>query len=251
VALGGSRALVTGGSSGIGEAVALALASEGARLAITGRDARALARVAGAAGATVTTVADLRRPGAAAEVVHAAVAGLGGLDVVVSNAGAGWAGPMTEMSPDEIDDLVDLNLRAPLHLVRAALPHLLGGAGGHVVLVGSIAGRLGVPREVAYSATKAGLVGFADALRAELAGTGVRVSLVTPGVVDTAFFRRRNRPYERHRPRPIPAASVADAVTDCLRRGRPEATVPAWLELPVRLHGAFPRVYQRLSDRFG
>jgi short-subunit dehydrogenase len=227
------------------------------RLALTGRNHAALERVApglsgaGAADPTVVIPADLARPGAAVAVVDAAMAGLGGLDVVVSNAGAGWAGPMVDMTADDIDTLIDLNLRAPAHLARAALPHLLDKGRGHLVVVGSIAGYLGVPREAVYSATKAGLVGLTDALRAELRGSGVKVTLISPGVVDTAFFDRRNRPYERDKPRPIPATDVADAVVDCLKHGRPDAVVPGWLSLPVRIHGAAPHLYRSLADRFG
>jgi short-subunit dehydrogenase len=217
---------------------------------LTAGDARATAIVTGRNRGTITIAADLRRPDAASGVVEAAVAELDGLDLVVSNAGIGWAGPMVDMTAAEIDDLVDLNLRAPLHLAHAALPHLCRQGRGHLVFVGSVAGRLGVPREVAYSATKAGLTGLTDALRSELAGTGVRVSLVTPGAVDTAFFEHRNRPYERVRPRPVPPSAVAAAVLDCIRRERAEVTVPGWVALPVRLHGAFPRIYRMLAERF-
>jgi short-subunit dehydrogenase len=231
-------------------------------LALTGRDRNALERVAaglseagdptpsGPTAPTVVLPADLTLPGVAATVVEGAVAGLGGLDVVVSNAGAGWAGPMVDMTAEDIDALIDLNLRAPAHLARAALPHLLDKGRGHLVFVGSIAGHLGVPREVVYSATKAGLVGLTDALRDELRGTGVKVTLVSPGVVDTAFFDRRNRPYEREKPRPVPAADVAGAVVDCLEHGRPDAVVPRWLSLPVRIHGAAPHLYRSLAARF-
>lgn len=251
ISLDGARALVTGASSGIGAAVAGALAGAGARVAISGRDVAALERVAGGMGSAVVLPGDLLEPDAAAKLVARAAQRLGGLDVVVSNAGTGWAGPMSEMTPAEIDALVDLNLRAPLQLARAALPHLAASDHGRLVIVGSIAGRLGVAREVVYSATKAGLVGLAGALRAESAGTGVAVSLVTPGVVDTAFFDRRNRPYERARPRPVAASLVAEAVLECARTGRAEVTVPGWLSLPVRLQGAFPGLYRLLASRFG
>jgi uncharacterized protein len=243
--------------------VAVALASAGARVAISGRDLAALERVeermneaarpkARARGdAALILPADLLALGAAGELVERASQRLGGLDLVVSNAGAGWAGPLSEMTSSEIDALVDLNFRAPLHLAHAALPHLTTSPLGRLVIVGSIAGRLGVAREVIYSASKAGLVGLADALRTELAGTGVTVSLVTPGAVDTAFFDRRNRPYERGWPHPIPASLVADAVLECARTGRAEVIVPSWLVVAVRLQGAFPGFYRWLANRFG
>jgi short-subunit dehydrogenase len=77
------------------------------------------------------------------------------------------------------------------------------------------------------------------------------VSVISPGVVDTAFFARRNRPYERDRPKPIPPSEVAEAIVDCLEHGRPGRIVPGWLGLPVRLRGAAPNVYRILSNRFG
>ncbi len=249
VSLGGGRALVTGASSGIGAATARALNRDGVSVALAGRDSDALAAIAaetgGPAFAGDLTVADYP-----ARLVAEATAALGGLDIVVSNAGAGWCGPYRDMRPDEIDELIDINLRAPAHLLRAALPDLVAKGRGHLVLVGSIAGLVGVANEVVYSATKAGLGGLAAALRAELAGSGVKVTLISPGVVDTAFFSRRNRPYDRSRPSPIPAPEVAEAIVDCLRFGRPEAMVPAWLTVPARIHGLVPRAYQALAQRF-
>jgi short-subunit dehydrogenase len=124
---------------------------------------------------------------------------------------------------------------------------------GHILLVGSIAGRVGVADEAVYSASKAGLAAFADSLRAELAGTGVGVSLVTPGAVDTPFFERRGRAYGRRVPRLIPPERVADAVLHCVEDARAERTVPRWLAVPARLHGAAPGVYRSLArlDRGG
>jgi short-subunit dehydrogenase len=111
-------------------------------------------------------VRDLTEPGAPEEVVDKAVATLGGLDVVVSSAGAGWQGPFATMAPHEIDAMLDINLRVPVHLAHAAASHLIASS-GQLVLVGSIAGLVGVPEEVAYGTAKAGLRGLADSLRVE------------------------------------------------------------------------------------
>lgn len=249
VVLAGGRALVTGASSGIGAATARALAGEGVVVALAGRDAAALAAVADDTGGPAFT-GDLTEAGYPARLVAEASAALGGLDIVVSNAGAGWSGPFGDMSPADIDQLIDINLRAPAHLLRAAVPAMVTKGRGHLVLVGSIAGLVGVADEVVYSATKAGLGGLAASLRAELAGTGVKVSLISPGVVDTPFYSRRNRPYTRSRPVPIPAPEVAEAIVDCLNFGRPEAIVPGWLTVPARMHSLVPRAYQALAQRF-
>ncbi len=239
---------MTGASSGIGAATSLALSSRGALIAAAGRDRSALARLREATGAAVVA-GDLLDPGAARSTVEQATDALGGLDVVVSNAGAGWAGPFEEMRPAEIDRLLDLNLRATAHLVHAALPALRRSQ-GRMVLVGSIAGSLGVPGEAWYSATKAGVAGFAEALRAEVGPAGVGVTLVTPGVVATAFFERRNRGYQRRHPRPVPPEVLAEALVCALEDGRDDLVYPGWLRLPARLHGLLPGVYRSLSRRF-
>jgi NAD(P)-dependent dehydrogenase (short-subunit alcohol dehydrogenase family) len=241
---------VTGASSGIGRATALALADAGALVAISGRDSGALATVAEHTGGPVVK-GDLLVPGVAEEVVAQTIFTLGGIDVLVSNAGGGWAGPATAMSPGDIDDLLDLNLRAPLHLTMACLRWMIEQGHGHVVFVSSVAGLLATPGEAVYSASKAGLTAFARALCAETAEHGVAVSVISPGVVDTAFFERRNRPYGLSRPRPIPAERVADAVLYCLRTGTPEVVVPRWLTLPARLRGGLPGLYRFLAHRLG
>ena len=164
--------LVTGASSGIGAAVSSLLADRGARVVGTGRDGAELARVsmAGNGPFEATVARDLMEPAAPTAVVEEAAAASDGLDVVVSNAGAGWLGFFEQMPSAEIDALLDINLRAPMHLAHAASPYLRKSvAGGQLVLVGSIAGLVGVAEEVAYGAAKAGLRGLADGLRAEWA----------------------------------------------------------------------------------
>jgi short-subunit dehydrogenase len=248
--LAGRRVLVTGGSSGIGAAAATSLAYHGARVAVSGRDSTALDKVAATCGGPAL-VGDLLAPGAAEAMVERAAASLGGLDTLVCSAGTGWAGPLAAMPPTQIDAMVALNLAVPMRMVRAALPAFDAAGEGHVVLVGSVAGRMAVPGETVYSATKAGLAGFADGLRAELAGGGITVSLVNPAAVATAFFDRRNRPYERSWPRPMPVTRVAAAIVRCVATGRPEVVVPRWMAMPMRLRGAAPGVFWALAHRFG
>jgi short-subunit dehydrogenase len=105
--------------------------------------------------------------------------------------------------------------------------------------------------ETVYSATKAALVGFADALRSELHGRGVTVTLCFPGVVDTPFFARRGAPYVRRWPRPVPARLVADRMLLAAGRGEAEVWVPRWISLAARIHGASPPLYRRLAGVFG
>lgn len=244
----GAVCLITGASSGIGAATARHLARRGGRVLLAGRDAARLDVLAEETGG-VPLVADLADGTGATTVAEQALAAAGHVDLLVNNAGLGWAGDFATMSTDDIATLVAVNLTAPLVLTRLLLPGMRTRGQGHVVLVSSIAGCVGVGREAAYSATKAGMNAFAASLRYELAGSGVGVSVVVPGVVDTAFFARRGTPYARSRPRPIPADRVALAVLGCVERNRVEAFRPRWLRVPSRLNGATPGVFRRLAAR--
>jgi short-subunit dehydrogenase len=242
--------LVTGASSGIGWAAAERLAGAGARLVVHGRDETALARLAERTGA-VPLAADLAEPGEPERLARDALAVHGRLDIVVCNAGLGWAGPFADMPAGDVERLLAVNLAAPVRLTRAVLPAMLADGRGYLAFVGSIAGRTGVAGEALYAATKAGLDTFAESLRFELRGRGVGVGVLVPGVVDTAFFDRRGRGYQRRSPRPRPAGEVAAALVRMIEDGRAEAYAPRWLRLPVAVRGALPGVYRGLAGRFG
>jgi short-subunit dehydrogenase len=244
-------ALVTGASSGIGAAVTRRLDAEGGwRLVLNGRDATRLEQVAAGASATAFA-ADLTRPGAGRRLADFTLDRFGTPDLLVAGAGVRWAGEFTRMPPATVDEVVNTDLLATLHLVRLLLPPMVTAGSGRIVLIGSLAGSVGVRGEAVYSAAKAALAAFADALRYELRGTGVGVSHVVPGVVDTPFFERRGTSYQRSMPRPVPPERVADAVWSAVRRGRDEVYVPGWLRLPVRVRGAAPGLYRRLAAQFG
>jgi short-subunit dehydrogenase len=236
--------LVTGASSGIGAATATMLAQAGHQVRLAGRDTDALRQLAGRIGGD-WLAGDLTEAGAAKSVADWA----GQVDVLVCNAGVGWAGALPEMPLPKVDELVELNLTAPLKLTSLLLPSMLHRRRGHLVFVSSIAGCLGVADEAVYSATKAGLRTFADSVR--LAHPEIGVSVVFPGVIDTPFFDRRGKPYERRSPKPVPADRVATAILDAIRHRRSEVFVPRWLRFPARLHGAMPGLVQRLERRFG
>jgi short-subunit dehydrogenase len=241
--------LVTGASSGIGAAVTRRLATGWrCELLLNGRDPARLAAVAEASGG-VTLLGDLSTPGRCRALAGRALDLAGRVDVLIAGAGVGWAGPFTEMPPDDIDQLLAVNLASALHLVRALLPAMVHRRSGHVVLVGSIAGACGVGGEAVYSASKAALTAFADSLRYEVHPKGVHVSVVLPGAVDTPFFARRGTPYGRSRPRPVPPEQVAEAVHRAVIRPRAELFVPAWLRLPARLHGVAPALFHHLASR--
>jgi short-subunit dehydrogenase len=245
VRIAGSVALVTGASSGIGREVARRLAADGARVLAHGRDREALTQLD-----ATPLVADLAEPGAGGRLAEAALAVAGRVDIVVANAGQGWAGPFAEMPTTAVGELIAVNLTAPIELTRALLPAMRGRP-GYLIFVTSIAGRMGVAGEAVYAATKAGVDSFAESLRFETYGGKVRVGVVVPGVVETAFFERRGRPYGRKSPRPIPAPRVADRIVGMIRRGSAEAYAPGWLRMPVAVRGTLPGLYRRLGARFG
>jgi len=256
VDVAGAVVLVTGASRGIGRATAELLAERGAQVIAVARDEAALRDLSERTGAT-SLVADLREPGAAADVVRRAREVHGRLDGVVANAGLGHAGAVIDMTDEQVAALVDLNVRGTFLLARAAAQAFIEQAGdgrAHdrrgIVFVSSIAGAVGVPGESVYSATKAAVESLAVVLREELRPAGIGVSTVLPGVVDTEFFARRGAPYDRRFPRPMPADRVARAVVAALETGRARTVVPRWLALPAWLSAALPGPYRALARRF-
>jgi short-subunit dehydrogenase len=248
--LSGAVALVTGASSGIGAASARALAAEGAKLLVSGRDQARLTAVAEQTGG-VPLPADLAEPGGPDELAAAALDAAGRVDLLVSNAGVGWAGPIERLTAAKADALLTVNLAAPIELTRLLAPGMAERGRGRIAFISSIAGATGVRGEAVYAATKAGLACFAESLRYELAGRGVGVTVIVPGVVDTPFFARRGSPYDRRMPVPIPSERIARTLISALRRDRDVVFVPRWMEFPARLHGAAPGVFRALAGRFG
>jgi NADP-dependent 3-hydroxy acid dehydrogenase YdfG len=180
--LAGKVAIVTGASRGIGAAVARRLASCGVALGLASRAGDDL----GIDG-TVAPPTDVRDPAAVQALVDATVVAHGRLDIVVANAGVGAYGPFLELDPEQLELMIDVNLKGVLYTARAALPHLIAGGGGDFVSVASVAGVNAFPGEAVYNASKFGQVGFVRSLDIELRELGVRCSNICPGGVATDF----------------------------------------------------------------
>lgn len=182
--------LVTGAGRGIGREVAIRLAAAGHRVALTARSAAELADTesacASAAGTLVVPV-DLTATGAVDELFARTETALGPVEVLVANAGIASSAPLHRTTDEDWQRILDLNLTAPFRCIRRAVPAMTAAGWGRIVVLGSIASRVGVPYVAAYTASKHGVLGLVRAAAAELVTTGVTVNAVCPAYVDTAM----------------------------------------------------------------
>lgn len=242
-----SRVWITGASSGIGRAVALAYARAGATVAASARAADALAQLAaepGAGGRIRAFPVDMTDRAAVAATVGRIEAELGALDLVILNAGTHEPVDARHFDPAVFDRLIAVNLTGTVNGLAAVLPRLIARRAGHVAIVASVAGYGGLPSAAAYGATKAALINLAEALRFDLARDGVRLSLVNPGFVRTPLTDKN----EFAMPALMEVDDAAAALVRGLARGGFEVTFPrrftyvlkALRLLPYRLY--FPLV---------
>ncbi len=249
-------ALVTGGSAGIGLSVARKLVEKGARVALVARTRTKLDEVAAQLGGAPKAVAfplDVGDLGALEKLPALVAERMGRLDWVVNNAGVHHRGPVMDLSPGQIAEMVHVNLAAPAVLLRAAVPLL--PEGGAVVNVASLAGFVPVLNAATYSASKAGLRAFSRAAGEELRARGILVATVSPGPVDTDFFGDVERVTDLTFSQPMSTPDeVADAVLACLERPRAEIAMP-WLSGKLATLGylspAFLRAVRPLMERIG
>jgi NADP-dependent 3-hydroxy acid dehydrogenase YdfG len=196
--LDGRKALITGASSGIGEATALAMAREGAAVALGARRKERLdelvARIEAAGGDATAIEADIADEEQARALVAGAHADLGGLDCLVNNAGVMLLGLVQGAEVEEWRRMVEVNLLGLLYCTHAALPLMRDGGGGDVVNVSSVSGRVAAMGSAVYNMTKFGVVGFSEGLRQEALHVGVRVTCVEPGMVDTELQGHNENP---------------------------------------------------------
>jgi len=189
--------LITGASSGIGRALASELARRGAALGLLARRAEALQDVAGeiekAGGRTLAVSADVRDAEGVRVAVMRVEEGLGSIDVLIANAGIGEPTPARELNAQVVADVLSVNVNGAVNCVTAVLPKMLKRGSGHLVAISSLAAYRGLPGSGAYCASKAALSAFFESLRTELQSSGVNVTTIHPGFIDTPMTRGRNQ----------------------------------------------------------
>lgn len=248
----GSRALVTGASSGVGRAVALELARRGARVLATGRRGERLAEVAEAAaglsgGPVLHAAGDITSPAFRRHLIDMATTQFGGLDLIVAAAGSGAIGRFSDATAETLTDIMAVDFFAPAELVRESLPVLQAGRDPAIVLVGSILGYHPLPLHAEYCAAKAALRSLAGTLRAELAADGIGVLLASLGPTESEFW---NHLLTGHRPgwsrgRAMSASRTARIIVRALVWRRREV-LPGWRAKGFALAARF---FPRMIDR--
>ncbi len=224
--LDGKAAVVTGGSRGIGLAIARALVAEGAEVVICGRDRAVLERSASLLGPRALAVpCDVGQEQQVAALFSAVEQRFGGLDLLVNNAGVGLFGSVAELTPEQWRTVIDTNLSGPFYCSRLAIPLMRRRGGGYIILIGSLAGKNAYAGGAAYNASKFGLVGFSEALMLDVRYDNIRVTCIMPGSVETEFggAARPSGDWKLH------PEDVAETVLDLLRL--PERALASRVEM--------------------
>jgi len=249
----GTRALVTGASRGIGRAVAHALAERGATVGLAARSTSDLEALAlELPGVHHPLTCDVARPASIATATEKFAAATGGLDLLVANAGIAYYEPIATQNLEHIEQMTEVNWLGTVYTVKAALPYLLDGDGGHIVVMSSAAGLRGFPGAAAYSATKAAQRMFAEALRHELAGTGVSVTTVYPGEIQTSLHdheQSRMPAWYRGGPNAPTAEALATRIVKAVEHDSRHLHYHPLVKGMGMLHGVSPGMADRVLRR--
>jgi len=262
VNLAGKVVLITGGSRGLGLALAEECAKQGCRLAICGRDEESLHRAESelrSMGAQVfATACDISKTDEIDRMVDAVLAHYGGIDVLINNAGTITVGPLSSMTHADFDEAMDVMFWGPVHTTLRVLPHMLQRNAGNIVNITSICGKMAVPHLLPYSAAKFAIVGFSEGLTAELASQGIQVTTVVPGLMRTgsyrnAFFKGNNHAeytwfgISASTPGLAMAAEhAAKRIVQAIRQGDAELILGLPAKVAALVHGVAPEATVRL-----
>ena len=246
-------ALITGASRGIGAATAKELARRGYTLVLAARsepDLREIARELASTGACCHIVpTDLRRREHVEELARTALARFGAVDALIHNAGVAF--PMQwllELTQDNVADVIETNLLAPIELTRRLLPAMIERRSGFIAFIGSVGGHVALPAGAPYSASKFGLRGFAGALRREVKRHGIKVSIISPGFVSTRLTEELRKVTARLRLHMLSTDHVAKVIADAIDRPRREIVVPGYYRIFSWIERALPFIIDRISD---
>jgi NAD(P)-dependent dehydrogenase (short-subunit alcohol dehydrogenase family) len=248
--LKGKVAVVTGASSGIGEATARELASRGASVVLASRameKLEALRREISASGGLALAVeTDVSDRGSVEAMVGRTVGEFGSLDVLVNNAGLGLSGKVPEVRAEDVRHVFEVNVIGPLNCMQSALPRM--GRGGRMINVSSVVGKRAIPKVGAYCASKSALNALSDALRVEVADRGVTVTSVYPGTTRTSFRENSRRTKDEKRgwrPKGVTPEKVAKRIADAAEKGPRDV----YVTIPDRLFVTGVTIFPGLADR--
>ncbi|HZG64442.1 MAG TPA: SDR family NAD(P)-dependent oxidoreductase [Rubrobacteraceae bacterium] len=248
--LKGKVALVTGASSGIGEAAARALAQRGAAVTLVARSEERLGfivrEISAAGGQALAVKTNVTDKDSVRDTVERTVEQFGTLDVLVNNAGLGLSGRVAELRSEDLRYVFEVNMLGPLNCVQAALPHMRRG--GRIINVSSVVGKRAIPKVGGYCATKFALNALSDSLRVEVADRGITVSSVYPGTTRTAFRENSRRTKDEKRgwrPGGVTPEKVGEKISDAAENGGRDL----YVTLPDRLFVAGTTLAPGLFDR--
>lgn len=247
--------IITGASAGVGAATARQFFAAGAKLMLAARGREALdaqAAELGDAQRVRISCCDVGQMADCQRLVDETIAAFGRIDGLVNNAGCNHRGAVAENRAADLAQVIEVNLRAPIVLSNLVLPHLQAAGGGAIVNVASLAGRVPLPHEASYSASKFGLRGFSLAMRDELRGSGVTISIVSPGPIETGFILEdMDSVPDLVFSQPMSSAEqVATAIIDCARDGRAERAIPALSGALTTLGYLVPGIFRLLRPLF-
>jgi len=217
--LQGKAVIVTGASRGLGSVIARLFHDEGAQVVLTARNEELLQSLSRELGGVLYYVCDLRDKEGVKGLVYYTVSNLGRVDILVNNAGIGARKPFVDHSLDEIDKIIDVNLKGLLYTTHYAVPHMIKNQGGVIVNISSIAGLRGSPGITVYSASKFGVVGFTKSLAKELKEYNIKVHCLCPAAIDTDIHRSKNKPRKLLKPMDV-AKKVLELVVEENKTGK-------------------------------